>query len=278
MTRFDAVQYISHGIAKRAGHVRALAQCVVPTTKRARKVRRRRAAMRSNYCVNLNKKAREGKIDPLIGREAEVSAHDPGSVPPFEEQPAARRRSGRRQDRDRRRPCAQDRQGRRARSSARRDHLLARHGRAAGRHALSRRFRRAAESRDEGDRELPRRDPVHRRDPHGDRCRRHLGRGDGCLQPAEAGASGGSLRCIGSTTYKEYRQHFEKDRALVRRFQKIDVKEPSVEDADRDPQRAEALFRGLPQDPLHQRCHHGGGGAVGEIHQRPQSCRTRRST
>ena len=41
----------------------------------------------------------------------------------------------------------------------------------------------------------------------------------------------GPLRCIGSTTYKEYRQYFEKDRALVRRFQKIDVNEPSVEDA-----------------------------------------------
>ena len=39
------------------------------------------------------------------------------------------------------------------------------------------------------------------------------------------------MRCIGSTTYKEYRQHFEKDRALVRRFQKIDVKEPSIEDS-----------------------------------------------
>ena len=48
------------------------------------------------------------------------------------------------------------------------------------------------------------------------------------LKPALAG---GALRCIGSTTYKEYRQHFEKDRALVRRFQKIDVNEPSVEDA-----------------------------------------------
>ncbi|MGY8990685.1 MAG: AAA family ATPase, partial [Rhodospirillales bacterium] len=40
----------------------------------------------------------------------------------------------------------------------------------------------------------------------------------------------GGLRCIGSTTYKEYRSHFEKDRALVRRFQKIDVYEPSIED------------------------------------------------
>jgi ATP-dependent Clp protease ATP-binding subunit ClpA len=48
------------------------------------------------------------------------------------------------------------------------------------------------------------------------------------LKPA---LQSGSLRCIGSTTYKEFRQHFEKDRALVRRFQKIDVSEPSVADA-----------------------------------------------
>ncbi|MEQ9448612.1 MAG: AAA family ATPase, partial [Rhodospirillaceae bacterium] len=47
------------------------------------------------------------------------------------------------------------------------------------------------------------------------------------LKPALAS---GGLRCIGSTTYKEYRSYFEKDRALVRRFQKIDVTEPSVED------------------------------------------------
>ncbi|MGN6501199.1 MAG: AAA family ATPase, partial [Tsuneonella sp.] len=45
------------------------------------------------------------------------------------------------------------------------------------------------------------------------------------LKPA---LSGGTIRCIGSTTYKEFRQFFEKDRALVRRFQKIDVNEPSV--------------------------------------------------
>ena len=41
----------------------------------------------------------------------------------------------------------------------------------------------------------------------------------------------GTLRCIGSTTYKEYRGHFEKDRALVRRFQKIDIAEPTIPDA-----------------------------------------------
>jgi len=40
----------------------------------------------------------------------------------------------------------------------------------------------------------------------------------------------GQLRCIGSTTYQEYRGVFEKDHALARRFQKIDVLEPSVED------------------------------------------------
>jgi ATP-dependent Clp protease ATP-binding subunit ClpA len=45
--------------------------------------------------------------------------------------------------------------------------------------------------------------------------------------------SGGSLRCMGSTTYNEYKSIFEKDRALVRRFQKIDVVEPSVEDTTR---------------------------------------------
>jgi ATP-dependent Clp protease ATP-binding subunit ClpA len=48
------------------------------------------------------------------------------------------------------------------------------------------------------------------------------------LKPA---LSSGAIRCIGSTTYKEYRQFFEKDRALVRRFQKIDVAEPTVPDA-----------------------------------------------
>jgi len=48
------------------------------------------------------------------------------------------------------------------------------------------------------------------------------------LKPA---LQGGKLRCMGSTTYKEFRQHFEKDRALSRRFQKIDVTEPSVEDS-----------------------------------------------
>ncbi len=64
------------------------------------------------------------------------------------------------------------------------------------------------------------------------------------LKPA---LQGGKLRCMGSTTYKEFRQHFEKDRALARRFQKIDVKEPSVEDTVK-------ILRGLKP---HFEAHHG---------------------
>jgi ATP-dependent Clp protease ATP-binding subunit ClpA len=50
------------------------------------------------------------------------------------------------------------------------------------------------------------------------------------LKPA---LQAGTLRCIGSTTYEEYKNHIEKDRALSRRFQKIDIEEPSVEDTGR---------------------------------------------
>jgi ATP-dependent Clp protease ATP-binding subunit ClpA len=63
------------------------------------------------------------------------------------------------------------------------------------------------------------------------------------LKPA---LSSGAIRCIGSTTYKEFRSYFEKDRALVRRFQKIDVNEPSVEDSVK-------ILRGLK--PYYEKYH-----------------------
>src|SRR5438270_703774 len=63
------------------------------------------------------------------------------------------------------------------------------------------------------------------------------------LKPALAG---GVIRCIGSTTYKEYRNYFEMDRALVRRFQKIDVNEPTIEDSIK-------ILRGLK--PYYERHH-----------------------
>ena len=55
------------------------------------------------------------------------------------------------------------------------------------------------------------------------------------LKPA---LQAGTIRCIGSTTYEEYKNHIEKDRALSRRFQKIDIEEPSVADTSR-------ILRGL---------------------------------
>ena len=68
------------------------------------------------------------------------------------------------------------------------------------------------------------------------------------LKPA---LQGGKLRCMGSTTYKEFRQHFEKDRALSRRFQKIDVSEPSVDDSGENPSGPQALFRGASRNQIH---------------------------
>ena len=88
------------------------------------------------------------------------------------------------------------------------------------------------------------------------------------LKPA---LQSGTLRCIGSTTYKEYRNYFEKDRALVRRFQKIDINEPSVDEAVK-------ILRGLK--PYYEE-HHGvrytaeairtAVEFVEPLHQRPQA-------
>ncbi len=88
------------------------------------------------------------------------------------------------------------------------------------------------------------------------------------LKPA---LSGGSIRCIGSTTYKEFRNHFEKDRALLRRFQKIDVNEPTVEDTIKIIAGLRSSVRGASQGPLHPRRDQVGGGAVGALHPRPQA-------
>jgi ATP-dependent Clp protease ATP-binding subunit ClpA len=76
MTRYDAVNFISHGIAKRPGVGRTAAPRGAGGEKRPRakagEGARRRADALTAYCVNLNEKAATGKIDPLIGREAEV--------------------------------------------------------------------------------------------------------------------------------------------------------------------------------------------------------------
>jgi ATP-dependent Clp protease ATP-binding subunit ClpA len=64
--------------------------------------------------------------------------------------------------------------------------------------------------------------------------------------------SSGELRCIGSTTYQEYRGIFEKDHALARRFQKIDVVEPTVPGDHRDPEGLKSSVRGASQGQLYR--------------------------
>ena len=95
------------------------------------------------------------------------------------------------------------------------------------------------------------------------------------LKPA---LSTGALKCIGATTYNEYRQIFEKDHALSRRFQKVDVPEPSIAETDRDPEGPEVALRAAPRRQVR---------AGRADHARPSSrrassttatCPTRRST
>ena len=72
MTRFDAVNYISHGIAKAPGRSETRRVQGTDEDERGEKSQKRNHDALDSYCVNLNKKAKGGRIDPLIGREAEV--------------------------------------------------------------------------------------------------------------------------------------------------------------------------------------------------------------
>ena len=88
------------------------------------------------------------------------------------------------------------------------------------------------------------------------------------LKPALAS---GTIRCIGSTTYKEYRNYFEKDRALVRRFQKIDVNEPTIEDSIKILRGLKPYYEGHHKVRYTDRRDQGGGRAVAPLHRRPQA-------
>src|SRR4030088_3508272 len=233
MTRYDAVKYISHGIAKRAGlseskPVRGIDEDT--DTKPGDDTKKKGDALEA-YCINLNKKAREGKIDPLIGRDAEISRTI---------QVLCRRQKNN--------PLFVGDAG---------------VGKTAIAEGLARRIVHGevpdvlknatvfsldmgtllAGTRYRGDFEERLKQVIKELEAYPgaimfiDEIHTVIGAGatsggamdaSNLLKPALAS---GTLRCIGSTTYKEYRQYFEKDRALVRRFQKIDVNEPTVPDA-----------------------------------------------
>ncbi len=83
----------------------------------------------------------------------------------------------------------------------------------------------------------------------------------------------GEIRCIGSTTYEEYKNHFEKDRALSRRFQKIEIHEPSVDESVQILQGLRSRYEehhGIEYTDCRAE---GRGRALGQVHQRPLPAR-----
>src|ERR1700687_2784844 len=219
MTRYDAVNYISHGIAKRPG------------MSEARPVRGADEENDAKSGDEQKKKGREGKIDPLIGRESEINRTI---------QVLCRRQKNN--------PLFVGEAG--VGKTAIAEGLARRivHGevpdvlRDATVFALDMGTLLAG-TRYRGDFEERLKQVIKELEAYPgaimfiDEIHTVIGAGatsggamdaSNLLKPALAA---GTVRCIGSTTYKEYRQYFEKDRALVRRFQKIDINEPTVPDA-----------------------------------------------
>src|SRR3981189_540732 len=240
MTRLDAVNFISHGIAKAPG--RSTQRPVLgsnnqtpegnqPEQEREEKPNRRSQDALSNYCVNLNKKAMAGKIDPLIGREMEIErtiqilCRRTKNNPLYVGDPGVGKTA-----------IAEGLAKRIVEGDV--PEVLARCTIfALDMGAL------LAGTRSRGDFEGRLKAVMKEIENYPgailfiDEIHTVIGAGatsggamdaSNLLKPA---LQSGTVRCIGSTTYKEYRQHFEKDRALVRRFQKIDINEPTVEDA-----------------------------------------------
>ena len=238
MTRLDAVNFIAHGIAKAPG--RSTQRPVQgsgpqaehhPEQEREEKPNRRTQDALSNYCVNLNKKAMAGKIDPLIGREPEIErtiqilCRRTKNNPLYVGDPGVGKTA-----------IAEGLAKRIVEGDV--PEVLAK----STIYALDMGALLAG-TRYRGDFEERLKSVVNELEAQTaailfiDEIHTVIGAGatsggamdaSNLLKPALAS---GNLRCIGSTTYKEFRNYFEKDRALVRRFQKIDVNEPSIEDA-----------------------------------------------
>ena len=237
MTRYDAVNFIAHGVAKDPNFGEARPVSGSPefeeetnAPENVKEEEKKESAL-AKYCVDLNAKAGEGDIDPLIGRSHEVER------------------------------CVQ------VLCRRRKNNPLLVGDPGVGKTAIAEGLARKvvsgetpqvlanttifsldmgallAGTRYRGDFEERLKAVVNELESHPDAVlfidEIHTVIGAGATSGGAMDASnllkpalqGGKLRTMGSTTYKEYRQHFEKDRALSRRFQKIDVNEPSVDDA-----------------------------------------------
>jgi ATP-dependent Clp protease ATP-binding subunit ClpA len=238
MTRYDAVNYISHGIAKRpgGGEVRS-PKGVEEETQDAKAAKEGDDAQKKPqdalkaYCVNLNEKARNGRIDPLIGRHSEVNrtiqilcrrsknnplyVGDPGVGKTAIAEGLAKR--------------IVEKQVPEALLDATIFSLDMGTLLAGTRYRgdFEERLKQVVKELEDFPGAVLFIDEIHTVIGAGATSGGAMDASN-LLKPA---LSSGAIRCIGSTTYKEYRQFFEKDRALVRRFQKIDVNEPNIDDA-----------------------------------------------
>ena len=229
MSRFDAVNYISHGIAKVPGRSEQRQVHGADEDSGEKNGKRQNEAL-STYCVNLNQKAQAGKIDPLIGREAELERTIQVLCRRTKNNPLYVGDSGVGKT------AIAEGLARRIVNDEVPDVLKDATIFALDMGAL------LAGTRYRGDFEERLKAVVNELEAYEgavlfiDEIHTVIGAGatsggsmdaSNLLKPA---LQSGTLKCIGSTTYKEFRSYFEKDRALVRRFQKIDVTEPSVED------------------------------------------------
>ena len=231
MSRLDAVNYISHGIAKAPGRSEARrVRGADPEAEGNGGVKTGSDALEA-YCVNLNQKAKDGRIDPLIGREQEVNrtiqvlcrrtknnplyVGDPGVGKTAIAEGLARRIVN---------EDVPDVLKNATIFALDMGALLAG---TRYRGDFEERLKAVVKELEATEGAILFIDEIHTVIGAGATSGGSMDASN-LLKPA---LQSGLLRCIGSTTYKEYRQYFEKDRALVRRFQKIDVNEPSVEDA-----------------------------------------------
>ena len=269
VTRLDVVNYIAHGIAKNPAKKEEKAEGKDDGDGQGEG----QGALEA-YTVNLNAMAR-GRQDRSADRpRARARARDPGALPPPQEQPAAGRRGGRRQDGDRRGPRAahQRRRGARRCSSDYQVYSLDMGALLAGtkyRGDFEQRLKAVLKQLADNPKSILFIDEIHTIIGAGAASGGTLDASN-LLKPA---LSTGALKCIGATTYNEYRQIFEKDHALSRRFQKVDVPEPSIAETIEILQGPQVALRAAPRRQVRARGAHQRGGAVGALHQRPPPAR-----